>query len=102
MMFDDNKETDLISTNLAPGQLKNRDLVKKLLGTHKEKQILRPQTDFYRFLAKNCIENVCSVDLFLLSNQYHDVATLSDLVRKISGQIYKYEFLMTDTHGKRL
>lgn len=32
----------------------------------------------------------------------YDVATLSDLVRKISGQIYKYEFLMTDTHGKRL
>jgi protein transport protein SEC24 len=129
-MFQDNKETDLIlgpvveagvealksakiagklfifHTNLpqylAPGQLKNRDSDKKLLGTEKEKQILTPQSDYYGLLAKKCVENGCTVDLFLLPNQYCDVATLTDLVRKTSGQIYKYGFFMADTHGKRL
>ena len=129
-MFQDNKETDLVlgpvveagvealkaakiagklfifHTNLpgylAPGQLKSRDADKKLLGTEKEKQVLTPQNDYYGALGKKCVEAGCSVDLFLLPNQYCDVATLSDLVRKTAGQIYKYEFFMADTHGKRL
>ena len=129
-MFQDNKETDLIlgpvveagiealksakiagklfifhtnlPSGLAPGQLKNRDGDKKLLGTEKEKQILTPQSEYYAQLGKKCVENGCSVDLFLLPNQYCDVASLADLTRKTSGQIYKYGFFMADTHGKRL
>ncbi len=128
-MFQENKETELIlgpvveagvealksakcagklfvfHTNLpnamAPGQLKNRD-DKKLLGTDKEKQILNAQTEFYANLGKKCVENGCSVDLFLLPNQYCDVASLSDLTRKTSGQIYKYDFFQADSHAKRL
>jgi protein transport protein SEC24 len=129
-MFVDNKETDLMlgpvieagvealksakiagklfvfHTNLpgclAPGQLKNRDSDKKLLGSDKEKQILTAQSEYYGQLGKKCVENGCAVDLFLLPNQYCDIATLTDLVRKTSGQIYKYSFFMADTHGKRL
>lgn len=128
-MFQDNKETELIlgpvveagiealksanlcgklfifhtnlPNSLAPGQLKNRD-DKKLLGTDKEKMILNPQNDFYGLLGKKCVENGCCVDLFLFPNQYCDVATLSDLTRKTSGQVYKYDFFMADTHGQRL
>lgn len=44
----------------------------------------------------------CTVDLFLMPNQYCDVATLSELTRKTSGQIYKYDFFMAETHGERL
>lgn len=86
---------------MAPGQLKSRD-DKKLLGTEKEKTILSAQTEYYAQLGKKCVENGCSVDLFLLPNQYCDVATLSDLTRKTSGQIYKYDFFQADSHGKRL
>jgi protein transport protein SEC24 len=87
--------------SLAPGQLKSRD-DKKVLGTEKEKQLLSPQNEYYAGLGKRCVENGCSVDLFLMPNQYCDVATLSDLTRKTSGQIYKYDFFMADTHGERL
>ena len=128
-MFNDNKETELVlgpvveagiealklsktsgklfifHTNLpnamAPGQLKNRD-EKKLLGTEKEKQALLPQCDYYAVLGKKCVENGCGVDLFLMSNQFCDLGTLSDLTRKTSGQIYKYDFFMADSHGQRL
>lgn len=128
-MFQENKETELVlgpvveagvealksakltgklfifHTNLpntlAPGQLKNRD-DKKLLGTDKEKMVLSPQNDYYAQLGKKCVENGCSVDLFLLPNQYCDIATLSDLSKKVNGQIYKYDFFMADTHGQRL
>ena len=129
-MFRENKETELIlgpaieagmealraakcagklfvfHTNLpnalAPGQLKNRD-DKKLLGTEKEKQVLSAAPgDYYAQLGKRCVEAGCSLDLFLLPNQYCDVATLSELARKCAGQIYKYDFFMADTHGARL
>ncbi|CAF0708645.1 unnamed protein product [Brachionus calyciflorus] len=128
-MFQENKETELVfgpvieagiealksaglagklfvfHTNLpnclAPGQLKMRD-DKKLLGTDKEKVLLSPQNDYYAQLGKKCVENGCSVDLFLMPNQYCDLATLSDLTRKTSGQIYKYDFFMADSHGERL
>jgi protein transport protein SEC24 len=128
-MFADNKETELLlgaaveagvealkcaklcgklfifhtnmPNSLAPGQLKSRD-DKKLLGTEKEKQLLSPQNEFYAGLGKRCVENGCTVDLFLMPNQYCDIATLSDLTRKTSGQIYKYDFFMAETHGERL
>ena len=128
-MFQENKETELLlgpvveagvealksaktcgklfvfHTNLpnsmSPGQLKNRD-DKKLLGSEKEKMLLAPQTEYYAQLGKRCVENGCSVDLFLMPNQYCDIATLSDLTRKTSGQIYKYDFFMADSHGQRL
>jgi protein transport protein SEC24 len=128
-MFQENKETDLLlgpvieagvealraakcagklfifHTNLpnalAPGQLKMRD-DKKLLGTDKEKQVLQPQNDYYAGIGKKCVEQGCSVDFFLMPNQYCDVATLCDVTRKTGGQIYKYDFFMADSHGERL
>ena len=87
----------------APGQLKNRD-DKKLLGTEREKQVLTPATDYYAQLAKKCIEHGCCVDLFLMPNQYCDVASLADLNAKAGGLIYKYDFFRADspTGGQRL
>lgn len=90
-----------LPNSMAPGQLKNRD-DKKVLGTDKEKTVLTPQNEYYGQLGKRCVENGCGVDLFLLPNQHCDVATLSDLTRKVAGQIYKYDFFMADSHGQRL
>ena len=75
---------------------------KKLLGTDKEKTLLSPVSDYYGGLGKRCVETGLSVDLFLLPNQYSDVATLGELCRKTAGQIYKYDFFMADAHGQRL
>lgn len=86
----------------APGQLKSNRDDRKLLGTDKEKQILMPANDYYAQLGKKCVEAGCSINLFLASNQYCDLATISDCLHKCAGQIYKYDFFMSDIQGERL
>lgn len=94
--------TGLPNSPTCVGHLKMRD-DKKLLGTDKEKTLLSPASDYYsQQLGKRCVEVGLCVDLFLLPNQYCDVASLADLCRKTAGQIYKYDFFMADTHGQRL
>ncbi|XP_005101853.1 protein transport protein Sec24C [Aplysia californica] len=84
----------------APGKLKNRD-DRKLLGTEKEKTVLSPQSPFYHKLGTECVAAGCSVDLFLFPNQYIDVATVSDVCRVTSGNIYKYSYFQADIDGER-
>lgn len=94
--------TSLPNSITCAGHLKMRD-DKRLLGTDKEKTLLSAASDYYGAqLGKRCVEAGLSVDLFLMPNQYCDVATLGDLCRKTAGQIYKYDFFMADTHGQRL
>ncbi|CAL1526344.1 unnamed protein product [Lymnaea stagnalis] len=89
-----------LPTAEAPGKLKNRD-DRKLLGTEKEKTILTPQTPFYSKLGTDCVAAGCSVDLFLFPNQYIDVATISDICRVTSGNIFKYSYFQADLDGER-
>ncbi|XP_063817407.1 protein transport protein Sec24C isoform X2 [Pseudophryne corroboree] len=84
----------------APGKLKNRD-DKKLLGTDKEKTLFQPQTTFYTNLAKDCVAQGCSVDLFLFPNQYVDVATLGVVPFQTGGSVYKYTFFQVETDRER-
>lgn len=84
----------------APGKLKNRD-DRKLLGTDKEKTILTPQTKFYSQLGQECVAAGCSVDVFLFPNSYCDVATISEICRLTSGNMYKYSYFQADLDGDR-
>ncbi|XP_060569226.1 protein transport protein Sec24C-like [Ruditapes philippinarum] len=84
----------------APGKLKNRD-DRKLLGTDKEKTILTPQTKFYSQLGQECVAAGCSVDMFLFPNSYCDVATISEICRLTSGNMYKYSYFQADLDGDR-
>lgn len=54
--------------------------------------ILSPQTKFYSQLGQECVKAGCSVDLFLFPNAYCDVATISDICRLTSGNLYKYSY----------
>lgn len=89
-----------LPTAEAPGKLKNRD-DRKLLGTEKEKTILTPQTNFYTKLGQECVAAGCSVDLFLFPNSYCDVASMADVSRLTSGNIYKYSYFQADLDGER-
>ena len=75
--------------NMGPGALKNRE-DSKILGTSKESTLLQAQTTFYKNFAIECSRSQVSVDMWLFSSAYQDVATLSGLPRYTGGQTYFY------------
>ncbi|KAF2267375.1 hypothetical protein CC78DRAFT_530777 [Lojkania enalia] len=85
------KITVLSSTipNVGYGKLEMRE-DKKLLGTSKEGSLLQTANSFYKSFAVECSKNQVSIDMFLFSSQYQDVASLSNLPRYTAGQTYFY------------
>ncbi|XP_030224962.1 protein transport protein Sec24B isoform X3 [Gadus morhua] len=53
-------------------------------------QHLGPATDFYKKLALDCSGQQIAVDLFLLSSQYADLATLACVSKYSAGSIFYY------------
>jgi protein transport protein SEC24 len=85
------KMTVLSSTipNVGYAKLDMRE-DKKLLGTSKEGSLLQPANSFYKSFAVECSKVQVSIDMFLFSSQYQDVATLSNLPRYTGGQTWFY------------
>jgi len=75
--------------NVGYGKLEVRE-DKKMLGTSKEGSLLQTANSFYKSFAVECSKNQVSIDMFLFSSQYQDVATLSNLPRYTGGQTYFY------------
>ncbi|KAH8113877.1 CPII coat sec24 protein [Phellopilus nigrolimitatus] len=75
--------------SLGAGSLKNRE-DPKILGTAKESSLLQPASSFYKTFAIDCSRAQVSVDMFLFSASYQDVATLACLPHYTSGQTYFY------------
>uniref|UniRef100_UPI00358F882D protein transport protein Sec24A-like isoform X2 n=1 Tax=Myxine glutinosa TaxID=7769 RepID=UPI00358F882D len=70
----------------GPGTLKARTA-----GTSGDS--LGPATDFYKKLALDCSGQQVAVDLFLLSGQHADLATLSGVCQFSSGSVHYYPAL---------
>ena len=75
--------------NMGVGKLEMRE-DKKLLGTSKENALLQTANSFYKSFAVECSKSQVSIDMFLFSSQYQDVASLSNLPRYTGGQTYFY------------
>ena len=75
--------------NVGHGKLEMRE-DKKLLGTSKESSLLQTQNSFYKSFAVECSKTQVSIDMFLFSAQYQDVASLANLPRYTGGQTYFY------------
>jgi protein transport protein SEC24 len=75
--------------NLGQGKLEMRE-DKKVLGTSKESALLQTGNSFYKAFAVECSKQQISIDMFLFSSQYQDVASLSNLPRYTGGQTYFY------------
>lgn len=82
--------------NVGAGKLEMRE-DKKVLGTSKEGALLQTGNSFYKSFAVECSKNQVSVDMFLFSSQYQDVASLSNLPRYTGGQTWFYP----GWHGSR-
>ncbi|XP_069395795.1 protein transport protein Sec24A isoform X6 [Paralichthys olivaceus] len=75
--------------NLGVGALQSREDPNQRASA-KDIQHLSPATDFYKKLALDCSGQQVAVDLFLLSAQYCDLASLGCISRYSSGSVYYY------------
>ncbi|XP_076024969.1 protein transport protein Sec24A [Genypterus blacodes] len=75
--------------NLGVGALKSREDPNQRASA-KDIQHLSPATDFYKKLALDCSGQQVAVDLFLLSSQYCDLASLGCISRYSAGSVYYY------------
>jgi protein transport protein SEC24 len=75
--------------NIGFGKLEMRE-DKKALGTSKETSLLQTANSFYKSFAVECSKQQVSIDMFLFSAQYQDVASLSNLPRYTGGQTWFY------------
>lgn len=74
--------------NIGPGELKKREDGQK--SSPKDVQNLTPATDFYKKFALDCAAEQVAVDLFLLSGQYADIATLMCASKYSGGSVMYY------------
>ncbi|KAM6970287.1 protein transport protein Sec24A [Aplochiton taeniatus] len=75
--------------NIGVGALKSREDPNQRASA-KDIQHLSPATDFYKKLALDCSGQQVAVDLFLLSSQYCDLASLGCISRYSAGSVYYY------------
>ncbi|XP_075957776.1 protein transport protein Sec24A isoform X1 [Anarhichas minor] len=75
--------------NLGVGTLQSREDPNQRANA-KDVQHLSPATDFYKKLALDCSGQQVAVDLFLLSSQYCDLASLGCISRYSAGSVYYY------------
>ncbi|XP_037635156.1 protein transport protein Sec24B isoform X2 [Sebastes umbrosus] len=74
---------------IGAGSLQSREDPNQRSST-KGVQHLGPATDFYKKLALDCSGQQIGVDLFLLSSQYSDLASLACISKYSAGSIFYY------------
>jgi len=91
--------------SLGQGHLLPRE-APKMLGSDEEHKLLAPDTGteghFYRNRAVDFSRQQICVDMFMLGNQYTDVATIGSLARYTAGQVHFYQAFSASVDGPRL
>eukprot|EP00112_Aurelia_sp_Birch-Aquarium-sp1_P005276 Seg1598.10 transcript_id=Seg1598.10/GoldUCD/mRNA.D3Y31 product="Protein transport protein Sec24B" protein_id=Seg1598.10/GoldUCD/D3Y31 len=75
--------------SVGPGKLARREL-SNMSGNSKDSQKLGPATDFYKKLALDCAGDQVAIDLFVLTGQYVDLASLSCASKYSSGCVHYF------------
>ncbi|ETN18388.1 hypothetical protein PPTG_04013 [Phytophthora nicotianae INRA-310] len=82
------------------GALRNRDNP-RLYGTDKEHTLLQAVDTFYRTNAIDFCRQQVSVDMFLFSSMYTDIASLGSLSKYSAGQVYYYPAFNAERDGEK-
>ncbi|KAM0864457.1 hypothetical protein ACQ4PT_043910 [Festuca glaucescens] len=88
--------------SLGIGRLRLRGDDVCAYGTDKEHILRVPEDTFYKQMAAEFTKNQIAVDIFSLSGQYCDVASLSSLAKYTGGQVYHYPSFHATTHRDKL
>ncbi|XP_050423088.1 protein transport protein Sec24B [Adelges cooleyi] len=74
--------------NCGPGSLEPRD--SGAANTSDRVQHMAPSTDFYKKLALECSAEQIAVDMFFISSQYLDIASISGISKFSAGCIHSF------------
>ncbi|GKY91729.1 hypothetical protein MPSEU_000144700 [Mayamaea pseudoterrestris] len=86
--------------NLGDGALKPREQP-GIMGTPAEIKLLKPEQTWFKDTAVEFSRQQISVDMFLFPYQYMDLASLGELPRYTSGNLYSYVSFNRAKDGKR-
>lgn len=81
---------DATLPNLGLGKLQKRNETGVVNTSKESSQLLSCQDSFYKSFTIDCSKAQVTVDMFLASEDYIDVATLSNLARYTGGQTHFY------------
>lgn len=87
--------------SVGEGALKHRENP-RLFGTEREHSLLTPESEWYKTKAIEFSRQQISVNIFLGSPQYTDVATIGQLAKHTGGQVYYYPAFTEETAGAKL
>ncbi|CEG45436.1 coatomer copii [Plasmopara halstedii] len=82
------------------GALRNRDNP-RIYGTDREHTLLQAVDTFYRTNAIDFCRQQVSVDLFLFSSMYTDIASMGPLSKYSAGQVYYYPAFSAERDGEK-
>lgn len=83
------------------GSVKPRDNI-KAFGTDKEKPLFESTDPFYEKLGEACVTTGVSVDLFITTNTYVDIATIGTTSYMTNGSVYFYPGFTMQKNGFKL
>ena len=84
------------------GKMSARRVEPKIFGSDKEKELYVPQDQAYVNIAKFCLGNHISVDIWLFNEGHHDLATIAPLSNITGGTIYHYPLYDPVVNGGEL
>ncbi|XP_072122697.1 protein transport protein Sec24C-like [Mobula birostris] len=83
-----------LPTVAVPGPVRNRN-------PNKEQSSFQPRSSYYLTLAKRCVQQGCSADLFIFSDQCVDLASLALVTFKTGGNLYSYSNLKVERDAEQ-
>ncbi|KAG2501034.1 hypothetical protein HYH03_000853 [Edaphochlamys debaryana] len=86
---------------LGVGKVKNRDNP-SAYGTEREPALRNPDDPFFKRYAAECSRVQLTVDVFAMSMQYCDLASIAAIPRYTCGELYHYPGFMAQRDGAKL
>jgi len=85
----------------GPGKIKNRDNP-ALYGTDREHTLRIPEDGFFKKFAAECSRMQITIDTFVFSSVYCDLASISAMPKYTCGQVYYYPGFNAQRDGAKL
>lgn len=93
---------DSCISSVGENALKSNRESNRLLGTEREVELLRPVGDAWKDFATECTKAQITIELFITSQAYVDVASIAPLAKHTGGDLRYYPHFTINVLGMKL